>query len=388
MNATPVRLLFDLAATQPNGSGRRHGGGKYGEALFFRLLERGIAFSCFYDSRLWLHPQVEELCRRHAVPLFDLARLPLQEVVDRNRFDTLYSCLPERCHGITGCRLVGTLHDLRDLEIPLDTYAFRYACPPRERLRFILKKALAPYYRSRKYRYFRDAYLRSGMEVVTVSDYTAEAIGRHYPEAAGRIPVFYSPATSREDFSGAPLPPRTLSGERYLLLVSANRWEKNALRAALAFDALRSQGHFEGVKMHLLGATEGVFKARFRHPEDFVYFGYVSEEELQRQYAGAWMFLYPSLSEGFGYPPLEAMRYGVPVLSSRATSMPEILGGAALFFDPFSIDEIRDGLLLMAEPERYARFSEAGPVRFRTVLERQNRDLDALIDHILSPRRP
>ena len=53
-----VKLLFDLVATQPNLSGKRHGGGRYGEIIFFRMLERNISFSCFYDSTLWINPSV------------------------------------------------------------------------------------------------------------------------------------------------------------------------------------------------------------------------------------------------------------------------------------------------------------------------------------------
>ncbi len=67
---------------------------------------------------------------------------------------------------------------------------------------------------------------------------------------------------------------------------------------------------------------------------------FVSEQELDNLYRNASVFVFPSLSEGFGLPPLEAMARGVPVVSSNATCLPEILGDAVLYFDPFDINEM------------------------------------------------
>jgi glycosyltransferase involved in cell wall biosynthesis len=62
--------------------------------------------------------------------------------------------------------------------------------------------------------------------------------------------------------------------------------------------------------------------------------GRVDAEELERWYRHASVFLFPSRVEGFGYPPLEAMQRGVPVVSSTGGSLPEVLGDGALYFDP------------------------------------------------------
>ena len=68
--------------------------------------------------------------------------------------------------------------------------------------------------------------------------------------------------------------------------------------------------------------------------------GFIDEEELPIAYAGAVAYVIPSLSEGFGLPPLEAMACGTPVLSARTSAMPEILGNAPLYFDPYNISDI------------------------------------------------
>jgi glycosyltransferase involved in cell wall biosynthesis len=91
---------------------------------------------------------------------------------------------------------------------------------------------------------------------------------------------------------------------------------------------------------------------------------YIGREDLRRLYAGAQMFLFPSLYEGFGLPALEAMRMGVPVLASTAGSLPEICGDAAVFVDPHDIGGIRKSIeSLMSNEELRARLAAAGRCR-------------------------
>jgi glycosyltransferase involved in cell wall biosynthesis len=67
-----------------------------------------------------------------------------------------------------------------------------------------------------------------------------------------------------------------------------------------------------------------------------IFTGFMSDEELSIFYQNASVYVFPSLCEGFGLPALEAISYGVPVVASNATSLPEILGEAAVYFNPLS----------------------------------------------------
>lgn len=88
--------------------------------------------------------------------------------------------------------------------------------------------------------------------------------------------------------------------------------------------------------------------AKDRQCNNVIFTGYVSDEELQALYTNAHLYVFPSLYEGFGLPPLEAMTHGVPVVSSNASCMPEVLGSAALYFDPQSKEDmarvLREGI--------------------------------------------
>ena len=87
-------------------------------------------------------------------------------------------------------------------------------------------------------------------------------------------------------------------------------------------------------------------------PEGVHFTGYVKQEHLPALYSGALALVYPSLYEGFGLPPLEAMACGTPVIASNTTSLPEVTGGAALLVDPLDEDAIAAAILKVAADAR------------------------------------
>jgi glycosyltransferase involved in cell wall biosynthesis len=119
--------------------------------------------------------------------------------------------------------------------------------------------------------------------------------------------------------------------------------------------------------------------------------GYVTDADLPLLYGGAETFVFPSLYEGFGLPPLEAMRCGTPVIVSRATSLPEAVGDAAIYVDPSSQEEIASGILRLAGDSALrrdlARRGEAHARRF-TWEETARRTLETLSTLLTSSRNP
>jgi glycosyltransferase involved in cell wall biosynthesis len=90
------------------------------------------------------------------------------------------------------------------------------------------------------------------------------------------------------------------------------------------------------------------------------FLGRVSDNELVKYYSNAVGFLYPSLYEGFGIPPLEAQCCECPVLVSNISSLPEIFGDSALCCNPFSIDSIKDSILTLLDNETHQYLKAKG----------------------------
>ena len=119
---------------------------------------------------------------------------------------------------------------------------------------------------------------------------------------------------------------------QYFLLVGSRSQHKNT---TLVYQVLESIG-YSGKLVHIGGRFSRVFNSQLLHTPSFEVIdpGYVSDELLRALYANAKALIFPSLYEGFGFPPLEAMTEGCPVICSNAASLPEIIGSAALTFDP------------------------------------------------------
>ena len=94
--------------------------------------------------------------------------------------------------------------------------------------------------------------------------------------------------------------------------------------------------------------------------DNFIELGRVSDEELEDFYANVDVIVVPSLYEGFGLPVLEAMARGVPVISSDSSSLPEVAGDAALYFDPYKPEELADRLVQVVDNEVSERMKKRG----------------------------
>ena len=88
-----MNLFFNLVAVQPIHSAKFHGGGSYGEVIFWALVKRGAKFSCVYDSRKYLSPDILEACGKCSIPLFDIAEKTPQQIIDENAIDAFYTPL-------------------------------------------------------------------------------------------------------------------------------------------------------------------------------------------------------------------------------------------------------------------------------------------------------
>ena len=110
----------------------------------------------------------------------------------------------------------------------------------------------------------------------------------------------------------------------------------------------------------------------------------LSPSDLGYTYKHAYALVFPSLQEGFGYPPLEAMGYGVPVLSSNVCSMPIILGNNALLFSPFYKNDLFMKLQILMN--NYDYYKEQATIRYNQIIQKQQKDFKILVEKIINSR--
>lgn len=208
--------------------------------------------------------------------------------------------------------------------------------------------------------------------VLTISEFSKGEIAELLGVPGEKIAVV-SPAPSLSgataDFDGC----RQKWGIKgpYLLYVGTIEPRKNLARLLRAFELLKEK---RGIRHQLVLAggrgwrDEGIFQTvrELRHRDDVVFTGYVSDGEKNALYQNAEVFVFPSLYEGFGIPPLEAMAHGCPVVCANAASLPEVAGGAAELVDPLEVEGIAAGIWRVLSDGAYARhLRENGRIQAR-----------------------
>lgn len=216
--------------------------------------------------------------------------------------------------------------------------------------------------------------------IVTVSNYSKSSIMYNFNVEDKKIHVKYSPERIYSEKESETRPNTNEKLKRivdnkvkYYLMVSANRDSKNVQKALHAFES------FAKIKPDMYAVTIGYGKTIFKNHIDL---SFLSDIDLQEAYKNCYALLYPSLFEGFGYPPLEAMKYGKPVLASNVCSMPEVLGDAPIYFSPIYETAIFNALMELND-DNYPEYTKQSLQRYQQVHEKQESDLTDLIKMIL-----
>jgi len=155
--------------------------------------------------------------------------------------------------------------------------------------------------------------------------------------------------------------------EQFLLYVGTIEPRKNLERLIEAISMVKEKLGKSSISLVLAGGKGWLNDPIYRRVQelslldDVTFTGYVSEEDLPILYNMALAFVYPSLYEGFGLPPLEAMACGVPVITSKVSSMPEVVGDAGILIDPYNVEELSDAIMrVVSSPELRKSLSDKG----------------------------
>lgn len=160
--------------------------------------------------------------------------------------------------------------------------------------------------------------------------------------------------------------------KRYVLSLCTIEPRKNLGFALEAFGGFLDKTGADDIVFVLSGGHWGRFEGKWaatlqklaKYKDKIIHAGYIDDEDLAAVYSGAEMFVYPSLYEGFGLPPLEAMQCGVPVITSNVSSLPEVVGDAAITIDPLDLAALSSAIeRLYSDAELRREYVRKGLVR-------------------------
>ena len=176
------------------------------------------------------------------------------------------------------------------------------------------------------------------------------------PNRAMVVPLaaahFFRPVTDPDVIAATRSRYQVPEGE-YLLCLAAPQPRKNLTRLIRSFFRLLDEQRLPDTYLVLAGSREqgwmydeilAAAESSSKHRSRLIFAGYVAEEDLPALYSGAVAFVFPSLYEGFGLPALEAMACGTPVITSNTTSLPEVVGDAALLVNPTDADMLSEAM--------------------------------------------
>ncbi len=347
-----IRIGFDARFIND----QYHGVGRYAFHLVKAMVIRApdVQFMLAYhpnlpNTRFPLQPLADEFSNvtLHAVraPLYlppEQVLLPL--LMRRERLDlwhTPFLSVPL----LAPCPIVATIHDLIFFDHP----------------EFVSRRGFLWYYKGSA-----ALSIWRARRVIAVTEATRAEILKRFPQATCKMQVIHEGTGTRfQPRAAAQIPVTRLREkyhlpERFILNVGARRPSKNLGRLVEAFGRIHQQ-----VPHHLVFAgpadrhfeDEALLRTQELGLEDKVHFlGFVDEEDLPYLYNLADLFVFPSLAEGFGLPPAEAMASGVPVVVSDIPALSEVVAEAGPHVNPYDVDALAQEMLaVLTSPEEMAR---------------------------------
>lgn len=324
---------------------RRAGLGRYAESLVRALLPLiGEDLALFYNCERGIEPlpEFESIPSatvtlgykpwRMAVWMGHLARIPLDRLVPGA---SLFHATEHLLLPLKGVPMIMTVHDLIFRQLPehhklLNRWYLNWTMP---------------------------LYCRRADHIIAVSEATRQDIVAAYRVPSDKISVIHEAADPRFYPQSEAEQERVRAAyglpEQYLLYVGTIEPRKNLERLLAAWAPLYKS--HDSPPLVIVGKrgwlADGFFAALEASParDGVILTGYIPDEDLPSLYSAAMAFIWPSLYEGFGLPPLEAMACGVPVVCANASSMPEVVGEAALLFTPRDIDHLRACLVQVVQ---------------------------------------
>ncbi|MDR0400148.1 MAG: glycosyltransferase [Treponema sp.] len=402
-----MNILFDLSAAQPIHTNDFHGGSEYCKAVFFSLCGKissnpNRKVDVFYNHGKYLDPKIEYLCRTLKLKTFDCkSGLDINRVLQNNDYALFYSALPYSYIDIIvpeRTKFVYTIHGLRSLEYPWDCFTPKYKkLNKRDILKHILYRVCPKFFvflsKRRNRQNFSRLFLAvKNQNIITVSGHSKYSLSYFFPEFSfSKVKIFYSPQKQTMpiqcDEHGM-LSFYKIEKGKYILMICGDRGEKGAYRACKAIVGLFEKKNPimpDDLSVVVAGVTyDKYYKKLIKGLNRFIFLDYISSEHLEVLYKNAHLFLYPTMNEGFGYPPLEAMKYGTLCACSANSSITEVCSDAVFYFNPFDETEMSIRILESFDTDIAAEKRKKMEMQYKKIHARQESDLEELVRFLIN----
>ena len=380
-----MRILFDFMSLQ----GSINGGAEYTRRVLDEVLQKKyesyFEIYALYNSKESFINHEDNAYKNDINKWVDINQYTtISDVIKYNSINTFFIGIFQRYmkYNLSGinCKSIVVIHDIASVEIQNSKLYLLKPESITERLKTKTKSFISLIFK--RYREFDNDFeshsyflLNPNTNIVTVSHFSHNSIKYNVPYLKDKsINVFYSPLRKTASPVAEPQVQTLIEeGYKYFLILSAGRWLKNADMA------LEVIGRFVIEHPDYYVVTTGLKDSRF---QNHIALSYVDDNKLSYILKNAVALIYPTLMEGFGYPPLECMQYGVPVFSSGMASLPEVLGDAAIEFSPFYKCELYDKLNLFLNMNM-DMLRKRALKQYEIVKSKQESDLEALIKLII-----
>lgn len=269
-------------------------------------------------------------------------QMGLYRLLKRLKPDLVHFVMPQYPVLYRG-KFVSTIHDLT---------MFEYTHRQWYEILYTFKRAVFK-------RVFASAVKKSS-HIIVPTNHTKDRLLEKFPVSAKKITVTYEAADKLA--AGKPEPIKSLAGQDFIMYVGQAAPYKNLERLVLAYQITSPTQ----LKLVIVGKETDWHKrlrdlVTSRNIKGVLFTGFITDEQLAWLYSRAKAYVFPSLNEGFGLPGLEAMLYGCPVIAAGNSCLPEVYGDAALYFDPFSIEDMAEVInRVVSDPELRQKMQIAG----------------------------
>ena len=394
-----MNIIFDLVSAQPYSSSVKfNGGAQYVKNVFRQFISENLIYKnlvyCTFDSKIDLDEEIRTLCLDNDIVLLDVNSQRLEYYAELYNISKVYIGIAQRYLDLSfniDVKLILVVHDLRDLEIFQSVKELVYFTKfntLKSYIKFFILLCLRGIWLKYRFnmnykRYYKLFNLanKNNLEIWTASNHTKYILLSQFPFLINvSIKIFWSP----EILIGQELKViDTLSNVKFYLLVASDNWEKNALKVIESFIKL-NENKSDKFNLVLLGDLSCTKLNRKIKNEQWIYnYSNVVDAEMEWLYSKAEALIYLSYVEGFGYPPVQAMKYGTPILASATSSITEICGTAPLYCCPYSQSEIFARLVFLVNND-LSEYRGKSHCRYKIINQKQISDLSEMICHIHS----